>query len=75
MITNFKFRDFIIILNVKVNGLYFYKDNAFTSVCVARHTQSTQNKSFHIFDTLPTERHESFLQDNSITLGVRNQAC
>ena len=56
-------------------------------VCVTRHAQSTQNKRFAYLcnylqksmgddvDFLPADKHESFLQDDSITLSVCSQEC
>ena len=39
-------------------------------VCVTRHTQIIQNKEYEV-DFLPADKHKIFLQDDSITLGVR----
>ena len=56
-------------------------------MCVARHAQSTQSNKFEItlqylnqnvkdeVEFLSADKHESFLQGDNITLGVRNQAC
>ena len=54
-------------------------------MCVTWHAQSTQNKKLTLFaispekhgsevDFLPADKHESFLQDNSISLGVHSLA-
>ena len=56
-------------------------------VCVAKHAQSTQNNKFAIslqyvrenlkdeVDFLPADKHQRFLQIDTITLGVCSQTC
>ena len=69
-------------INIKV----FYKLILLFWVCVARHAQSTQNKTFVYpqylqknvedeVDFLPADKHESFLQVDSVFLGVHSQGC
>ena len=74
-------------LNQKVNGMVkfifgmqkfevFYKLILSFWVSITRFSQSTQNKKFgDVVDFLPVDKFESFLQVNSITLGVHSQAC
>ena len=54
----------------------FYKLILSFWVNITRRAQSTQNKKFgDVVDFLPADKFESFLQVNSITLGVHSQAC
>ena len=54
----------------------FYKLILSFWVSITRFSQSTQNKKFgDVVDFLPADKFESFLQVNSITLGVHSQAC
>ena len=64
----------------------FYKLILSFWVCSARHAQSTQNKKFpylcnisrktwRMMFFLPADKHKSFIQVASATLGVPNQAC
>ena len=72
-------------INIEV---FYYKLILSFWACVTRHFQSTQNKKFaclcNIFrkawgmngaDVLPADKHESFLQVDSITLSVRSKSC
>ena len=68
------------VINIEV----FYKLILSISVCIGRHAQSTQNKFAYLcsisrktgdeVDFLFVNKRESFLQVDSITLGVRSQA-
>ena len=67
-----------------INIEVFYKLILSFWVYTARHAQSTQNKMFAYLcnisvgdkvDFLPADKHKSFLHVESITLGVRSQAC
>ena len=71
---------------MQINIEVFYKLILSFWVCVTRHTQITQNQNLHIFaispekhgdevDFLPADKHESFLQVDSITFGVLSQTC
>ena len=64
----------------------FYKLIVSLCVCVARHTQSTQNKVFYIFailkksakdevDFSPADTHQRFLQVDTIILVLCGQTC
>ena len=75
------------ILGIHINIKIFYKLILLFWRCVTRHAQSTQNKKFAYFNNISrkargmklifllADKHESFLQDDSITLGVRCQVC
>ena len=76
------------IFDMRINIKVFYRLMLSFWVFVTRHAQSTQNKEFAYISLhylqksiedevyfLPANKHESFLQDDSITLGVRKQAC
>ena len=68
-------------------GRRFFKLIVSRWVCVARHTQSTQNSKFAIsiqylkqnmndeVDFLPEDKHQRFLPIDTIILGVCAQAC
>ena len=71
------------IFGMQINRV-FYKLTLSFWVCVTRHVKSTQNKKFAYLqylhksmwdevDFLPADKHKSFLQVDSITLGVCNQ--
>ena len=71
-----------LIFCLQINAKIFYKLIVSRWVCIARHAQSTQNTKFNnIFviskevDFLPTDKCKSFLQVDSITLGLHSQAC
>ena len=53
------------IFGMQINIEVFYKLILSIWVCVTRHVQSTQ-----VFFFFPTNKQESFLQTDSITLGV-----
>ena len=53
------------IFGMQINIEVFYKLILSIWVCVTRHVQSTQKLLF-----FPTNKQESFLQTDSITLGV-----
>ena len=65
----------------------FYKLILPSWVCVSRQAQSTQDKKFAYLCNisrknmgdevvlLPVDKYKSFLQDDTIILGVCNQAC
>ena len=71
------------IFGMQMNIEVFYKLIQSFWVCVTRRSQSTQNKKFAYLqkrmadevDFLPGDKHESFPQADSITLGVRSEAC
>ena len=72
---------------LQINTKVFYKAIISLWVCVTRHAQSTQNNKFAIslqylienvkdeVKFLQADRLKSFLQVDSITLGVRSQTC
>ena len=65
------------ILGMLINIKAFYKLILSFWVHVARHAQSTQSKKFSCLcyisrNTLRDDKHEGFLQGDSITLGVQN---
>ena len=70
-----------LIFCMQINTKVFYKVIASLWVCVARHTQSTQNNKFVIsqrkhedeVDFLP--KRQGFLQIGTTILGVCGQAC
>ena len=74
---------FIFCMQIKIK--VFYKLIVSIWVNVTRHAQSTQNKlaclcnisikAWVWVDFLPVDKHKRFLQDDSITSGVQNQAC
>ena len=75
------------IFGMQINIKVFYKLILLFWVSIARYAQHTRNKKFaylcNIFRNtwgmklifLPTDKHRSFLQVDSITLGVCSQAC
>ena len=72
------------IFGTHINIEIFYKLILSFWVYIARHAQSPQNKKFAYLcnisvgdkvDFLPADKHKSFLQVESITLGVHSQAC
>ena len=75
------------ICGMQINIDVFYKLVLSFCVYIARHAQSTQNKTFSYlcnisrkmwvkkFIFLPAEKHESFLQVDSITLSAHSQTC
>ena len=73
------------IFSIQIKTEVFYKFILLFWVYVTRHAQSTHTKKFAYLcnisknawgiDFLPADEHQSFQQDDSITLGVRGQAC
>ena len=76
-----------LIFRVQINMQVFYKLIVSLWECVARHAQITQNNKFTMsllylkenmkgeVDFLHADKHQRFLQIDSIILGVCNQAC
>ena len=76
-----------LIFCLQINTNFFYKLILLISVCVVWCAQSTQNNKFAIslqyfkenvndeVDFLPTDKHQRFLQIDTIILGVCGQAC
>ena len=71
------------IFDLQINIKAFNKLIVSLSVCVTRHAPSTQNKKLAQYfqksmgdevDFLSADKDESFVQVDSITLGVRSQA-
>ena len=68
---------------MQINIEVFYKLTLAFWVSVPRYSQSTQNRFAYLcnisikargkVDFLPADKHKSFLQDDSITLGVHSQ--
>ena len=77
---------YLFVLGMQRNTEAFCKLILSFWVC-ARHAQSTQNKFAYLcnisrkawgggeVDFLPANEHDSFLQVDSITLGLRSQTC
>ena len=66
------------IFGMQINIKVFYKLILSFWDCVTRHAQGTQispEKHWDEIDFLPADKHECFLQADSITLGVCSQAC
>ena len=72
---------------LQINAKVFYKMIVSLWAYIARYARSTQSNKFAISlqycqkcigdeaDFLPADEHKSFLQDDSITLGVYSQVC
>ena len=71
------------IFGMQVNMEVFHKSILSIWVCVTKHVQNKKfaylcnisRKAWGEVDFLPANKHENFLQGDSITLGVRSQAC
>ena len=71
---------------MQINIGVFYKLILSFWLCITRHAKSTQNKFAYLCSIskkawvmklifLPADKHKTFLQIDSITLGVHSQAC
>ena len=72
------------IFGMQINIEVFYNVILWFLVYATRHAQSTQNKLAYLcnisrnggeIDFLPANKHESLLQVDSITLGLRSHTC